>query len=92
MSVVPFRVGGQGVFRVPCDAFGRQLGRATLPGGSWTDCHDALGGELFSIMHESGIAMELEPRSMFNTLIPTAALLARGRAYGRGRALCVKNL
>ena len=63
---------------VPCNAYGRQLGRATLPGGSWTDCHDALGGELFSIMHKSGITMELEPRSIFNTLIPTAALLARG--------------
>ena len=29
-------------------------------------------------MHKSGITMELEPRSIFNTLIPTAALLARG--------------
>jgi hypothetical protein len=64
---------------VPCDAYGRQLGLATLPGGSWTDCHDACGGELFSIVRESGVSVELEPRSIFHTLIPPVALLARDR-------------
>ena len=39
--------------------------------------------ELFSIMHESGIRVDIEqrePRTLFNSLIPTARLLARDRS------------
>jgi len=59
-----------------CDPHGRALGTANLPGGGWTDCHDGCGGELFSIMMESGISVELEPWRIFSTLIPTGVLMS----------------
>ena len=54
-----------------CDPYGVALGLATLPGGDQTDLHDALGAELFDIMHEAGYRAELEPRRLFTSLIPT---------------------
>ena len=66
--------GGQGGSRV-CDLWGRQLGLATLPGGGMTDCHDECGNALFELMLEAGYRFELEPRSVFTSLIPPATLL-----------------
>ena len=40
-----------------------------------TDCHDECGSALFELMHEAGYRFELEPRSIFTTLIPPATLL-----------------
>ena len=68
----------QGQGRV-CDAYGFQLGLATLPGDSNTECHDAAGRELFDIIQEARLPIELQPRHYFDTLIPVAVLLNPGR-------------
>ena len=68
----------QGQGRV-CDAFGFQLGLATLPGGSNEECHDVAGRELFEIIQEARLSIELQPRHFFHTLIPVARLLQPGR-------------
>ena len=65
-----------------CDPYGVALGLATLPGGDQTDLHDALGAELFDIMHEAGYRAELEPRRLFTSLIPIAVLMAPGAPPG----------
>ena len=62
-----------------CDAFGFQLGLASLPGDSNTECHDAAGRELFDILQEARLPIELQPRHYFDTLIPVATLLHTGR-------------
>ena len=62
-----------------CDAYGLQLGLATLPGTSGSECHDAAGRELFEIIQEARLPIELQPRHYFDTLIPVAVLLNPGR-------------
>ena len=44
-----------------CDPHGIELGLATLPGGSDTVCHDACSRELFDIVREAGLPIELQP-------------------------------
>ena len=68
----------QGQGRV-CDAYGFQLGLATLPGGSNEECHEVAGRELFEIIQEARLSIELQPRHFFHTLIPVARLLQPGR-------------
>ena len=74
----PIPCGRRGGDRV-CDPHGFQIGLATLPGTDHTDCHDAIGRELFDICTESHLRIELQPKSLFTTLIPIAVLLAPGR-------------
>ncbi len=62
-----------------CDAYGFEIGLATLPGTSHTDCHDAASWELFDLLREASLPIELQPRHVFTTLIPPAVLLAPGR-------------
>ena len=66
------------------DAWGCELGLATLPGGSDTVLHDACADELFDIMHESGVRLDIEPSHIFATVLPAAALMAQ---YGRAPAI-----
>ena len=65
-----------------CDAFGLELGLATLPGDGQTACHDACGAELFDILEESGVRVDRVPRHIFSTLIPVGTLLGTTQ-YGR---------
>ena len=71
----------RGVGRV-CDAFGMELGLATLPGDGQTACHDACGAELFDILEEAGVRVDRVPRHIFATLIPVRTLLGTTQ-YGR---------
>ena len=59
--------------------YGFQIGLATLPGTDNTDCHDAISRELFDILAEARLRVELQPRGIFTTLIPLDVLLAAGR-------------
>lgn len=65
-----------------CDAYGIQLGLATLAGGDDLICHDACGSELFLLCSEAGLRIQLQPRHIFSRLIPAAILLRRGRPPG----------
>jgi hypothetical protein len=62
-----------------CDPFGIQLGLATLPGTSHTDCHDDCGRELFDLVREARFSIQLQPRYIVHGLIPPAILLRPGR-------------
>ena len=59
-----------------CDAYGVQLGLATLPGTGNTECHDDVGRELFDILMEARLHVELQPAYIFNTLFLPAFSLA----------------
>ena len=61
-----------------CDAYGHQVGLAALPGAPFTDCHDAIAHELWRILMEAGVHVDVEPRGIFTTLIPTQVLLQPG--------------
>ena len=65
-----------------CDAYGHQVGLAALPGAPFTDCHDAIAHELWRILMEAGVHVDLEPRGIFTTLIPTQVLLQPGSTPG----------
>lgn len=65
-----------------CDAYGHQVGLAALPGAPFTDCHDAIAHELWRILMEAGVHVDVEPRGIFTTLIPTPVLLQPGQAPG----------
>ena len=71
---------GRGRPRV-CDAFGVQLGLATLPGTEHTDCHDACATLIFDLMRMATSVVR-EPRRMFSSVIPPAMLLGPGRPPG----------
>ena len=71
---------GRGAQRV-CDAYGLELGLATLPGSSDTICHDNCGNELFDICRAAGMDVRLEPRIIFADLLPRQRLTS-GRAPG----------
>ena len=62
-----------------CDAYGFQLGLATLPGTSDTACHDDAGRELFDILREARLPIELQPRHIFALHVPAVALAPTGR-------------
>ena len=57
-----------------CDAHGFQLGLATLPGAVHTLVHNGCSFELWRMMREAGVYCEVEPRHLFNTLLPAAYL------------------
>jgi len=59
-----------------CDAYGHQLGMATLPGNDNLECHDACGRELFELLREAKFALQLQPRYIFHSLIPLPHLLS----------------
>ena len=61
-----------------CDAHGFQLGLATLPGAVHTIVHNGCSFELWRMMREAGVFCEVEPRHLFNTLLPAAYLLQPG--------------
>ena len=65
-----------------CDAYGHQVGLAALPGAPFTDCHDAIAHELWRILMEAGVHVDVEPRGIFTTLIPTQVLLQPGSTPG----------
>ena len=65
-----------------CDAYGHEVGLASLPGAPFTDCHDAIAHELWRILMEAGVHVDVEPRGIFTTLIPTPVLLQPGPAPG----------
>ena len=66
-----------------CDAYGHQVqGLAALPGAPFTDCHDAIAHELWRILMEAGVHVDVEPRGIFTTLIQTQVLLQPGSTPG----------
>ena len=65
-----------------CDAYGHQVGLAALPGAPFTDCHDAIAHELWRILMEAGVHVDVEPRGIFTMLIPTQVLLQPGPTPG----------
>ena len=67
-----------GRVRRVCDAFGVQLGLATLPGSEHTTCHDACATLIFDLMGVAATVVR-EPRRMFSSVIPPAVLLGPGR-------------
>ena len=58
------------------DAHG--VGLATLPGAVHTLVHNGCSFELWRMMREAGVYCEVEPRHLFNTLLPAAYLLQPG--------------
>ena len=42
-----------------CDAYGHQVGLAALPGAPFTACHDAISHELWRILMEAGVRVEV---------------------------------
>ena len=44
------------------DSHGLQVNLVNLPGVSYTICHDAVATELCSVVRESGLAVDVEPR------------------------------
>ena len=78
------RAGGSGP-RIS-DAYGHQLGLATLPGDDDTICHDTIGRELFHLISAAGLRTELSPWHIFTSLVPIARLQAAATARDhRGR-------
>ena len=74
---------------IPCainsrfvDQHGHELGRATLPGGSWSTVHDECERALFDLLMEAGYRFDLQPRHIFHTLIPPSVLQAPGAPPG----------
>ena len=64
---------------VVCDPHSHRLQTAVLPGPSHTECHDACGSELFDICTEARLQVQLQPSTIFASVIPTAVLTATGR-------------
>ena len=62
-----------------CDPYGWELGLALLPGGDDLECHDAVGGELFSILQASGLYLQLQPATIFHSCLPPHVFADRGR-------------
>ena len=64
-----------------CDAFGVQLGLATLPGGGPTACHEECADLIFDVLGSAATVMR-EPRQLFTACIPPSMLLGPGRPLG----------
>ena len=86
---------GLGALTIPCggnsrrregprqnDPHGQQINLAHLPGASYTICHDAIAHEIWAIVREAGLAIGVEPRHLFHTLIPPAVLYQPGGKPG----------
>ena len=61
-----------------CDAYGLELGRAKLPGGTDTLLHDACCRELFGICSEAGLPVVTEPATLFSSLLSPSVASAGG--------------
>ena len=57
-----------------CDAFGRELCRATLPGDSFRRRHDTLAERVFKDLLSAGIEGGTEPRQLFVHVLPQEVL------------------
>jgi hypothetical protein len=44
----------------PCDAYGENLVKATLPGGGWMYHHDGINLQLHKIFRQSGMVSDME--------------------------------
>ena len=66
---------GRGRDRV-CDAYGIQLGLATLAGGAHTECHDAIASHIFGETLHAGVRGSTTPFHLFSAVLPPQ-LLAR---------------
>ena len=64
-----------------CDAFGVQLGLATLPGRGHTDCHEECAEVVFGVMGAAAMVVR-EPRHLFASVVPPVMLLGPGRPLG----------
>ena len=51
--------------------------RVTAPTVTFADCHDECSWALFDLLSEAGYRFDLEPRHIFNSIIPAVVLLAR---------------
>ena len=68
--------------RLVIDPHGMRLNLANIPGGGWTQCHNALGSHVFNLTAEAGFHTETTPAHIFTSLVPVAALLAPGGTPG----------
>jgi len=64
-----------------CDAWGHQVGLATLPVADFTPCHDAIGGHIFDMVSQVA-RVDREPMHLFNPVVP-ADMLQRDQYGGR---------
>jgi hypothetical protein len=49
----------------PCDAYGENLVKATLPGGGWMYHHDGINQQLHKIFRQSGMVSDMEVEDFF---------------------------
>ena len=56
-----------------CDAYGRQLGLACLPGRSHADCHDGIRDRVIGDVLQSGVRGEMEAAHLFASVVPVRA-------------------
>ena len=68
-----------------CDAFGVQLGLATLPGGAHTSCHEECAEVIFGVM---GVASTVVRAAILVLLGGAAGRPHGARSAARGRAGC----
>ena len=68
--------------RLVIDPHGLRLNLANIPGGGWTQCHNALGSHVFNLAAEAGFHTETTPAHIFTSLVSIAALLAPGGTPG----------
>ena len=57
-----------------CDQFGIQLACAHLPGRGWDDHHDSILRVLYRDITHCGVRGDLEPRDLFASALPAAAI------------------
>ena len=67
-----------------CDAYGRHLDSATLPGGTWDDQHDDVAEVVLSRVLGAGVPGRREPRDIFAGVLPVASLRRRDGLAGSG--------
>ena len=74
---------------IPCtpprvsDAFGRQLGLATLTDRAHADCHDELRDAISNDLFRSGLRGQREPKGIFSAVLPARYLATRDQLTGR---------
>ena len=75
---------------IPCtpprvsDAFGHQLGLATLTDRAHADCHDELRDAISNDLFRSGLRGQREPKGIFSAVLPARYLATRDQLTGRG--------
>ena len=65
---------GEVVGRTRVDMFGERIILENLPGGHWTDRHNAVEQELAALCQYAGVSAEVEPYGLFSHLLPQQAL------------------